>query len=102
MDWLDATAKRLEKSKSVSQSGTEFETLYSRASDLLDQAKKAKDNRFRFERLIGAVNSLLDAEDRILWARKVERSTQTKDFWAPDLFFRAPISGRARPIISQS
>jgi hypothetical protein len=33
------------------------------------------------ERLIGAVNSLLDAGDRILWARKAERITQEKDFW---------------------
>jgi hypothetical protein len=81
MDWLDATTKRLEKSKSITQSGTEFETLYARAAELLDQAKKAKDNQFRFDRLIGAVNSLLDAGDKILWARKIERLTQEKDFW---------------------
>lgn len=81
IDWLEATTKRLEKSKSITQSGTEFETLYARASDLLERAKKAKDNQFQFDRLIGAINSLLDAGDRIRWARKVEGVTLEKDFW---------------------
>jgi hypothetical protein len=81
LDWLEATTKRLEKAKAITQSGTEFETLSARASDLLEQAKQAKDNQFRFGRLIGAINSLLDAGDRILWARKAERITQEKDFW---------------------
>lgn len=81
IDWLEATAKRIEKAKPITQSGTEFENLYARASDLFEQAKQSKDNQFRFDRLIGATNSLLDAGDRILWARKAERMTQEKDFW---------------------
>lgn len=81
VDWMDLTAKRLEKAKGARQPGPEIELLQARAADLLERARSSTDNQFRFERLIGAVNSLLDAADRIAWARKAERTPQEKDFW---------------------
>ncbi len=80
-DWLDETTKRLEKSKKISQPGPEIEFLQARASELLDRARQSRDNRFRFDRYIAATNSLLEAADRLVWVRKVERVPQEQDYW---------------------
>jgi len=80
-DWMEATTKRLEQAKSISQPGPEMEFLLSRASDLVDRAKQVRDNHFRFDRLINAANALLNACDGIVWSRKMERTPQESDFW---------------------
>jgi len=80
-DWLEATAKRLEQTKNISQPGQEIEFLVSRTSDLMDRAKQSRENDFRFGRLINAANALLNACDGILWARKTEKTPQESDFW---------------------
>jgi len=80
-DWMELTAKRLDKAREARPPGPEIALLHAKATDLLERARRSTDNRFRFERLIAAVNSLLDAADRVAWARKVERTPQDKDFW---------------------
>lgn len=80
-DWMELTAKRLEKAKEVRPAGPEIALLHTKATDLLERARRTTENQFRFERLIAAVNSLLDAADRIAWAHKAERTPQDKDFW---------------------
>ncbi|HTY61823.1 MAG TPA: hypothetical protein VMG30_06160 [Acidobacteriota bacterium] len=92
-DWLEETAKRLEKSKAVSQQGSELEFLNARAAELLERAKSSRDNYFRFGRYIAAANAMLEASDRIVWLRKVERTPQEQDFWGagfmlPGCYFR--------------
>lgn len=80
-DWLEETTKRLEKSKNISPQGPELEFLTGSAADLLEQAKSSRDNFFRFGRLIAAANAMLEAGDKIVWLRKIERVRQEKDFW---------------------
>lgn len=80
-DWLEGTSRRLEKAKTINQPGSEVEMLVARTSELLDQAKQARENQFRSGRLLMAANALLDAADRIFWARKAERTRQDQDFW---------------------
>jgi hypothetical protein len=92
-DWLEETAKRLEKSKSIGQPGPELEFLNARASDLLERAKSSRDNYFRFGRFIAAANAMLEAGDRMVWLRKAERTPQEQDFWGagfimPGCYFR--------------
>jgi hypothetical protein len=80
-DWLEGTAKRLEKAKSTSPQGAEIETLVARAADLLEQARQARDDQYRFGRFLLASNALMDAIDRIHWVRRVDRTPQDQDFW---------------------
>jgi hypothetical protein len=80
-DWLEETTKRLEKSRKNSQPGPEIEFLHARASELLERARQSRDNYFRFDRYIAATNSLLEAADRLVWVRKVERIPQEQDYW---------------------
>ena len=92
-DWLDEATKRLEKSKSISQSGPEIEFLQASASDLLERAKTSRENFFRFGRFIAAANAMLEASDRMVWLRKAERTPQEQDFWGagfmlPGCYFR--------------
>jgi hypothetical protein len=92
-DWLEETAKRLEKSKNISQPGPEIEFLNARASEMLERAKSSRDNFFRFGRFIAAANAILEASDRMIWLRKVERTPQERDFWGagfalPGFYFR--------------
>jgi hypothetical protein len=87
-DWPDVTAKRLEEVKNISQPGPEIEFLYARASELLDRARQARGNYFRSGRLLGATNALLDAGDRILWSRKIERGPQEQDYWGADFYLQ--------------
>jgi len=92
-DWLEETTKRLEKSKNISQQGPELEFFNARASDLLERAKASRDNFFRFDRFISAANAILEASDRMVWLRKVERAPQEQDFWGagfmlPSCYFR--------------
>ena len=92
-DWLDETTKRLEKAKSISQPGPEIEFLIARAADLLERAKSSRENFFRFGRLIAAANAMLEASDRMVWLRKVEKTPQEQDFWGagfmlPGCYFR--------------
>lgn len=93
-DWLEETTKRLEKLKNTSQPGPELEFLNGRASDLLDRAKASRDNLFRYGRFIAAANAMMEASDRMVWLRKVERAPQAQDFWGagfmlPSCYFRA-------------
>ncbi len=60
--------------------------MYSRAAELLEKARSSRDNYFRFERFIAATNSLLEASDRILWARKIDHAPQEQDYWGAGLF----------------
>ncbi len=80
-EWLDATAKRLDDARNTSQPGQDIEFLYSRAADLLERARMVRDNPFRSDRFLGATNALLDAGDRILWSRRMERGPQEQDYW---------------------
>jgi hypothetical protein len=80
-DWLEETGKRIEKAKKITQPGPEIEFLNARASELLEKAKQSRDNPFRSGRFIFAANAVLDAGDRILWARKLERGAQEQDYW---------------------
>jgi hypothetical protein len=85
-DWLEETAKRLEKAKSANPSGPEMEFMHSRASELLEKAKASRDNYFRFERYIAATNAMLEASDRIVWSRKIDHTPQEQDYWGAGLF----------------
>ena len=85
-DWLEVTNKRLEKAKSANQSGPEIEFIHSRASELLERAKSSRENYFRFDRFIAATNAMLEASDRIVWSRKIERIPQEQDYWGAGLF----------------
>ena len=85
-DWLEVTSKRLEKAKNANQSGPEIEFIHSRASELLERAKSSRENYFRFDRFIAAANAMLEASDRILWSRKLERVPQEQDYWGAGLF----------------
>jgi hypothetical protein len=78
---LDWTAKRLEQMKSSNQTGSEIKWLQSKTSDLLERSKSAKENPFRFDRLINAANALLNTGDSISQARKMDKIPQEKDFW---------------------
>jgi hypothetical protein len=80
-DWLEETAKRLEKSKSMGQPTPEIEFLQARASELLERAKLSRENFFRFSRYIAATNALLEAGDKLFWLRKIERLPQEQDYW---------------------
>ena len=86
-DWLEETTKRLEKSKSISQPGPEIEFLHARASELLERAKSSRENYFRFDRFIAAANAMLEASDRIVWLRKIERIPQEQDYLGSRSFF---------------
>jgi hypothetical protein len=102
-DWLDATAKRLDDARSTSQPGPDVEFLFSRAVDLLERARLARDNPFRSGRFLGATNALLDAGDRILWSRKTERGPQEQDYWDAGFvlqacYFRIRQSGFFAPL----
>jgi hypothetical protein len=92
-DWLEEATKRFEKLKSISQPGAEIEFLQSRTSDLLERARTSRDNFFRFGRYIAAANALMEAIDRFVWLRKIERVPQEQDFWGvgfalPNYYFR--------------
>ncbi len=92
-DWLQETSKRLEKARNLGQPGPEIEFLVARASDLLEKAKASRDDFFRFGRYVAASNSMLEASDRMVWLRKVERNRQEQDFWGagfilPSCYFR--------------
>jgi hypothetical protein len=88
-DLLEATSKRLEQAKSYTkaedksnkQSGKECDFIFLRVSKLLEQSKDARDNPFRFERLLYASNALLNAGDFISWSRKTNPTPQAKDYW---------------------
>jgi hypothetical protein len=80
-DWLEETGKRLDKAKKITQPGPEIEFLCSRASELLEKARQSRDNYFRSGRFIFAANAMLDAGDRILLVRKLERGSQEKDYY---------------------
>jgi hypothetical protein len=81
MDWLEGTAKRLEKAKSISPQNSEIETLNARTVDLLEQARQAREDPFRSGRYLAAANALMDAIDRINWMRKADNTPQDQDFW---------------------
>jgi hypothetical protein len=81
LDWLEGTAKRLEKTKSLSQQSAEMETLTARAVDLCEQARQTREDQFRSGRYLLAANALMDAIDRIHWSRKVDHTPQEQDFW---------------------
>jgi hypothetical protein len=85
-DWVEEASKRLEKAKSISASGPDIEFLHSRAADLLERAKASRENYFRFGRFIAAANAILEANDRIVWLRKIERTPQEQDYWGAGLF----------------
>jgi hypothetical protein len=85
-DWVEEAARRLEKTRISSPPGPDLEFLQSRASDLLDRAKASRDNYFRFGRFIAAANSMLEANDRIVWSRKIDRAPQEQDYWGAGLF----------------
>jgi hypothetical protein len=92
-DWAEEATKRIEKSKALGQTGPEAEFLQSTAAELLERAKASRENFPRFERFISATNALLEANDRIVWLRKVDRGTQPKDYWGagfmlPGWYFR--------------
>ncbi len=87
-DWLEMTAKRLEEAKNISQPGPDIEFLHSKAIELLERARLARDNYFRSGRLLGATNALLDAGDRIFWSRKIERGPQDQDYWDAGFFLQ--------------
>ena len=95
---IEATAKRLEQSKSVSQPGPEVEFLYSKASDLLDRSKQSREDRFKFDRFIMAANFLISAGDIIVNTRKMDHTAQEHDYWGagmvlPGLDFRVKLAG---------
>jgi hypothetical protein len=81
MDWLEGTAKRLEKSKTISPQSSEIETLHARTGDLLEQARQAREDQFRSGRFLAAANALMNAIDRIHWVRKADNTPQDQDFW---------------------
>jgi hypothetical protein len=81
MDWLEITAKRLEKTKALGLQSSEVDTLHAKAADLLEQARQAREDQFRSGRFIAAANALMDAIDRIHWMRKVDNTPQDQDFW---------------------
>jgi len=81
LDWMEGTDKRLEKAKSISPQSSEMETLIARAADLLEQARQAREDQFRSGRYLAAANALMDAVDRIQWARKVDHTPQDQDYW---------------------
>jgi hypothetical protein len=85
-DWLEETSKRLEKTKNISQSGPETDFLLSKASELLERARSSRDNYLRFERFVAATNSILEASDRIIWSRRLERLAQEQDYWGAGPF----------------
>ncbi len=87
-DWPETTARRLEDAKSISQPGPEIEFLQSRATELLDRARLESNSFFRSGRLLGATNALLDASDRILWSRKIDRGPQDQDYWDAEYYLR--------------
>jgi hypothetical protein len=95
-DWLEETGKRLDKAKKITQPGQEIDFLFARASELLEKAKQSRDNYFRSGRFIFAANAMLDAGDRILWVRKVERGTQEQDYWGGIGMFLQGCSFRVR------
>lgn len=78
---LDAATKKFEQLKGISQPGPEIEFICSRTADLLERAKQARDNPYRFERLLNAANALLGAGDLILESRKKDRPRQELDYW---------------------
>jgi hypothetical protein len=95
-DLLEETSKRFELAKSSrkaddknnkaddkadKQAGKECDLIFLRVSKLLEQAKEARENPFRFERLLYASNALLNAGDFISWSRKTNPTPQDKDFW---------------------
>jgi hypothetical protein len=80
-DWQEETGKRLEKARKIAQPGPEIEFLCARTSELLEKAKQSRDNYFRSGRFLFAANAMLDASDRILWVRKLERGAQEQDYW---------------------
>jgi hypothetical protein len=88
-DLLEATSKRLDlakssikaEAKSNKQAGKECDFIFPRVSKLLEQSKDARENPFRFERLLYASNALLNASDFISWSRKRNPMPQDKDFW---------------------
>jgi hypothetical protein len=92
-DWLEEATKRLERSKGFGQSGQETEFLLLKASELLERAKSSRDNFPRFDRFIAATNAMLEANDRMVWLRKIERLPQEQDYWGvgpflPFCYFR--------------
>jgi hypothetical protein len=95
-DLLEMTSKRLELTKSSNkaedknskadekgnkQAGKDCDFIFLRVSKLLEHSKEARDNPFRFERLLYASNALLNASDFISWSRKTNPTPQDKDFW---------------------
>ncbi len=85
-DWIEEATKRLEKAKGANQSGPELEFLYAQASELVERAKSSRENYFRFGRFIAAANAILEAHDRIVWSRRIERTPQEQDYWGAGLF----------------
>jgi hypothetical protein len=81
LDWIEGTARRLEKAKSLSPQSSEMETLTARAADLLEQARQAREDQFRSGRFVAATNALIDAVDRLHWSRKADHTPQDQDFW---------------------
>jgi len=80
-DWMDGVNKRLEKLKAAPQPGPDVENILARIADLTEQMKKLKDDPFRFGRYLAATNALMDAADKILWARKIDPAPQNFDYW---------------------
>jgi hypothetical protein len=95
-DWLEETGKRLDKAKKITQPGPEIEYLCARASELLEKARQSRDNYFRSGRFIFAANAMLDAGDRILWVRKLERGSQEKDYYGGTGMFLQGCAFRVR------
>ena len=85
-DWVEEATKRLDRAKSTSQPGPELEFLQLRASELLERAKSSRENYFRFGRFIAATNAMLEASDRIVWSRKIDRAPQEQDYWGAGIF----------------
>ena len=83
-EWLDSTlnesAKKLETVKAIKQPGADIQSLQSKASDLLEKSKQARDNFFRCARLMSAANALMDAAYGIFQSRKADRAPF--DFWS--------------------
>ena len=82
-DWsLNATTKRLEQLKSAKEKGSEIKFIIERTSDLIERAKKERDNRFRYERLLNAANALLGSGDLILLSQKKPTlPMRERDYW---------------------
>jgi len=127
-DWLEGASKRLEQMREPDQAGRaeEVERLLERAADALDLAKAsakkgaasgnsaapsgaAGGEQFRYGRYIAAARALMDAADRVKWARKAEAKPEEYDFWGAGFilqgcYFRvrqasyfADLSGVKRP-----